>query len=454
MKAVDPAWYHKLYGVRKPRAVYYKTDFIDYALMLLLSAGVMGVLYGFRHGLTWLGIAVCVVELVAFAIRHGVELRVPLILRKPQDVLYMFLYKLQNLRPLYFAGLGLLLVENAVIALTPGLPHYVEWTRIGALGLFYLHFLWITVYRTVILVAHLRERKLVHEVLMQTPWKRVIHEDTNIVFEMVHAYCTGLVTHIVLIAPWYFVITHAHYSLLFLVAAAALDLVIHVRWMETTHNSWFYRDHWLGHNSELEFVWLHGTHHDAIPSGMIAVAGNGILEGCLRHSIGTPAPFYSPLAAFFVYMYEVKNDIDLHQYIPGVFPKFGKRMVQVTQHSTHHYGQLEPYGMAMKLDLPDVPDTFKNQFKWMTKEITNSIHLDEELNGFRWDNPTHRQTRSLYEKYQPTPKKKAAAPPSEAVAPPGDTNPAALSDGALPSDAMAGFGQLPAIVNHEPESVL
>jgi hypothetical protein len=33
-------------------------------------------------------------------------------------------------------------------------------------------------------------------------------------------------------------------------------------------------------------------------------------------------------------------------------------------------------------------------------ELSNSIKLDEELTGFRWDNPTYRKTLSLYDKYQ------------------------------------------------------
>jgi hypothetical protein len=33
-------------------------------------------------------------------------------------------------------------------------------------------------------------------------------------------------------------------------------------------------------------------------------------------------------------------------------------------------------------------------------EITNSIRLDEELTGFKWDNPIQQRTLSLYDKYQ------------------------------------------------------
>jgi len=300
---------------------------------------------------------------------------------------------------MYFIALGLLLLENLLIAATPALPHHVELMRKVALVLFYTHFLSITVFRTAIFIDHLAKKELVREVLMQTPWKRVINERTNITLEILHAYCTGLLTHIVLIAPWYLVITYASFSLIFLPVVCLINIIVHMRWVKAV-NSWFYRDHWVGHNSELEFVFLHGPHHDAIPSGMIAVAGNGFLEGFLRFTIGSPVAFYNPLISFMVYMFDVKTDIELHQYIPGLFPRLPRRVLEVGQHSTHHYGRLEPYSLGLKLDQPRLPEDYKKQFARVPAELMNSLELDEELNGFQWDNPTHQNTLSLWDKYQ------------------------------------------------------
>src|SRR5262249_28348925 len=137
------------------------------------------------------------------------------------------------------------------------------------------------VYRTVILIAHLAKRELVREVLMQTPWQRTIKAKTNMTLEILHAYGTGVLTHIVLLAPWYMVIKYSRFSVIFLPVVCLINVIVHLKWMQR-YNGWFYRDHWLGHNSELEFVYLHGTHHDAIPSGLIAVSENGFLEGFLR----------------------------------------------------------------------------------------------------------------------------------------------------------------------------
>ena len=379
MRKNNPDFFHKLYGVRQSRIRYSDRDFLDYVLMIALSALTVGLSYGIGHVMSIVGLALCAFTLVTFIARHGVEFRVPVILKRPQDVLYMFAYKLQNLKPMYFIALGLLLLENVLIAATPNLPHHVELMRTIAFYLFYAHFISITAYRTAIFVAHLAKKELVREVLMQTPWKRVVNEKTNITLEIAHAYCTGLLTHIILIAPWYLVISYSSFSVVFLPIMCLIDPIVHWRWF-LVYNAWFYRDHWSGHNSEFEFIYLHGTHHDAIPSGMIAVSGNGFIEGIMRYTLGAPTAFYNPVISFMINMVEVKIDIDRHQYIPGVFPRLSKKLLETFQHSTHHYGLLAPYSVGLKLD--------------------NSIKLDEELTGFKWDNPIQQLILSLYNKYQ------------------------------------------------------
>jgi hypothetical protein len=413
MQSGDAAEYHRLYGTHKPRIAYARKDFVDYALMTGASAAVIAASYGTARAIAMAGTALCAFALCAFAVRHGVELTVPLLARRPQDALYAAIHKLQNLRGMYLAGVAVLLLEQAAIRATPGLPHHVELMRTIALGLFYLHLASITLFRTVILADHLRKRALVREVLRQTPWKRVITPGTNITFEILHAYCTGLLAHVLLIAPWYVVLTHARFSLVFLPAVCAIDLAVHAAWLRA-YNGWFYRDHWLGHNSEFEFLYLHGAHHDAIPSALIAVADSGFLEGFVRFATASPVAFYEPVVAFLIYMFDVKSDIEMHQYIPGIYPRLSRRMLEVFQHSTHHYGRLEPYGLAMKVDQPGIPDGYRKRFARFPDSMKNSFRLDEELSGLRWDNTTHRRTLALWDRYQP---RRAAAPaPHDEVA--------------------------------------
>ncbi len=410
----DAEVFHRLYGLRKPRTCYYRRDFVDYGLMLVVTALVAGLAYGFRHGMALVTFVLCAFTLSAFIVRHGVELRVPLILRRPQDVLYMAAYKLRNLKPVWFIAVGLLLLENVLIAATPKLPHHVEWMRTGALWLFYVHFAGITLFRTAILADHLAKKELVREILMQTPWKRIINRKTKITLEIVHAYVTGLLAHIIYIAPLYLVIVHARFSLVFVPVVFLIDAAVEIRWSRTI-NRWFYRDHWLGHNSELEFLYLHGMHHDAIPSAMIAVGENGFLEGFLRNTLGSPTPFYNPLAAILFTSYSVWVDMTTHQYIPGVYPRLPTWFLQIAQHATHHFGQLAPYSFAMKTNQPDIAERVRSSgLHRLPDELNNSIRLDEELTGFQWDNPTYRKTLSLYERYNGR-KAVLAAEPSAAA---------------------------------------
>jgi hypothetical protein len=337
--------------------------------------------------------------LVAFPMRHGVALRAPLLLRRPQDLLYMVIYKVQNIAPMYLLGIAVFVLDNCVIWLTPGLPHHTGLMRAIALDLFYAHFILIASYRTVILVTHLHRRDIVRAVLMKTSWKSVIARQPNIPFQILHAYCTGMLTHIILIAPWYIVMTHCLYSVITLPVVFMLNVAIHARYMRSL-SAWFYRDHWLNHNSELEFLYLHGTHHDAIPSGLIGVSGNGHLEGFVRHTLGNPAPFYSPPAAFLLYTLEVIQDINNHQYIPAIFPKLPRRFHEVSQHSTHHFGRLEPYSIALKLNRPHDGTRQRRSWQFPPEELLNSIALDEQLNGFQWDNPQYRRFLELIDEFQ------------------------------------------------------
>jgi hypothetical protein len=400
MKKNDPAVFHKLYGIKKSRISYHGRDFLDYLLMLALCALVVGLSYGIDHVMSIVGFSLCAIMFATFIVRHGIEFRVPLILRRPQDVLFMFVYKLLNLKPVWFIALAVLLLENFLISATPNLPHHVELMRTIALWLFYAHFISITAFRTAILIDHLAKKELVREVLMQTAWKSAINAKTNITLEILHAYVTGLLAHIILIAPWYLVISYSSFSVIFLPVVFLINIIVEKKWMKVI-NYWFYRDHWLGHNSEFEFIFLHGMHHDAIPSALIAVGENGFLEGFMRHAIGSPIPFFNPIVSFLIYMFEVGNDVRTHQYIPGVFPRLSRQYMEIAQHSTHHFGKLAPYSFALNVDQPSVPESIKKSTtRRLGPELASSIKLDEELIGFQWDNSTYHNTLSLYDKYQ------------------------------------------------------
>jgi hypothetical protein len=399
VKELDAGHFHRLYGIKRTRMTYRKKDYADYTLMTLLCMGVIVVSYGTASVMTYLGITLCVMMNIAFLIRHGAAPGIPVLLRRPQDVLYMLVYKIQNMQPMFLAAIAVFALDNLLIALTPQWPHQTELMRTIALYLLFGHFIGVSIFRTVILFSHLRHTGTVRDVLVQSAFKSFITRRPNIPLHVLHAYFTGLLAHLVLIAPWYIVITHFQLSVLTTPVVLALNFVIHLRYMKG-YNDWFYRDHWLGHNSEFEFLYLHGTHHDAIPSGLIGVSGNGHLEGFLRHTLGNPMAFYNPVLAFALYTLEVVMDIKNHQYIPGVFPELNRQFHEVAQHSTHHWGGLEPYSIAIR---PEQSGSFVAQakgFKFPPDEIMNSIALDERLTGFKWDNPVYRKFLKIFDSYQ------------------------------------------------------
>jgi hypothetical protein len=399
MKPVDAKHFHKLYGVRKQRITYQDMDFLDYVIASLISASLIWFAYGPNHVLLMVGLALFAFMIATFPMRHGVQLRVPLVLVRPQEILYSLIHKIQNIKPPYFIALGVLLIENYIIFLTPDLPHEVELMHKIAVYLFWGHFIIITIYRTAILTAHLRKRQLVREILTQSIWRTSLERQPSVVLHILHAYFTGILTHIVYLVPWYLVITYFNFSILLLPATCLVAFLIQRKSVKQL-NHWFYRDHWLGHNSEFDFVYLHGSHHDAIPCGLIGVAGNGFLEGFFRGALAFPIPFYSPVMAAIFYTLDVKIDMDLHQYIPGIFPKLSREFYGVIQHSIHHYGRVEPYGFAINLDQPNISDNTRKQFRSLPDELKYSIKLDEELTGYEWDNARFRWFLDLVDKYQ------------------------------------------------------
>lgn len=401
MSTINVERFHRLYGTHKKRIKYQDKDFLDYLVMLGICALVMFVGYGTQHVLAWVGAALCLFMAVMFPIHHGAKFKVPVILRAPQDGVFLLIHKVQNIKAPYYIAIAMLLAENVLIYYTPTWPHYVDWMRRIAFGLFWLHLSIITVYRTAILIAHIRKRDLVQEVLAQSAWKGRVETKGQTLRSIFHGYLTGLLTHLVYLVPWYMVITYLNFSLVLMPVTILLAFAVQ-KVNVTTLNDWFYRDHWLSHNSEIDFVYMHGVHHDAIPSGMIAVAGNGPLEGLARSAIAFPIPFFNPLIATFFYTVDVKSDIDMHQYIPGIFPKLPKEFLGVIQHSLHHFGMLEPYGFAINLDQP-ISDDLKKMTKVLPDELKYSIRLDQELNGYQWDNPKFRWYMALVERYHDEP---------------------------------------------------
>jgi hypothetical protein len=394
--------FHRLHGPARRRIFYKKTDYADYLLMLALCAGVLWFSYAGAGWLQGAGLVLCGFMVFSFPARHGFALTRPMLPHSARDGAYLLFYKLQNMQPVFLVAVAVLALDQLFIALTPDWPHHSALMAKLALALFYLHLGGISLYRLVILASHLRHRERVRAVLSETSWRGALEQQPNVTLHLVHACATGLLTHLVLLAPWYLVITHVRYSVLSLLLISVVNVVVHIFHLRG-YSAWFYREHWLAHNAELDFVYLHGSHHDAIPCGLIGVSGNGFLEGFLRHTVGNPMSLYSPPLACLLHTLEVVQDIRMHQYIPGVFPSLGREFHEVSQHSTHHFGRLEPYGIGLRLVKPEGAPRKQGWLGFPPESLLNSISLDEELNGFQWDNPRYQRFMAIYDKYQPKP---------------------------------------------------
>ncbi|WP_455872351.1 hypothetical protein [Serratia proteamaculans] len=396
MNQAEAQRYHQLYGVKNKRVTYMKSDFLDYVFMICICALVLYYSYGFENVLTKVGLVLCAIMVFAFPLRHGIEFKVPLILRRPQDIIYMVVYRLTNIEPVILVAAGVILIENLLIYMTPQLPHHVDLVRDVAFYLIYIHFAIITIYRTVILVAHLVKKGLVREVLMETPWKRTVAKKPGVIFEIFYSYFTGLLSHLMMLIPWFLVVSYLNFSLIFLPIICIVNYLVFQRSTGAILR-WYYRDHWLGHNSELDFVYLHGAHHDAIPSALLAADESGYLEGVIRQALGRPIALFNPIMACVYYTKSVWGNVTGHQYIPGIYPKATVR----TQHAIHHYGKLEPYGLPFNLEtiMYILPEKEKAKFEKMTERQKDAYRLDEILTGFKWDNSKFRWYLQLVKKY-------------------------------------------------------
>ncbi|WP_075185103.1 hypothetical protein [Teredinibacter haidensis] len=398
MKKSEADRYHHLIGVQSRRMTFRDGDFLDYVIMICLCGIALVCIYGIDNLLTQIGLVACALMIINFPLRHGFKLKTPLIVKRPQDILYMVVYRLTNLEPIILIAAAILILENVAIYFTPQLPHKVELVRQVGFYLIYLNFAIITIYRTAILAAHLYKRNLAKEVLLETPWKRVVVKHPSMFLEIFHSYFTGILAHIMMLIPWFLVVSYFDFSIIFIPIICVANYVVFSKSLAGILR-WYYRDHWLAHNSELEFIYLHGAHHDAIPSALLAADESGFLEGIIRQMLGRPIAMFNPLMAFIFYTNSIWKNVTDHQYIPGIFPK--QKNPGRSQHAIHHHNRLEPYGLAYNLEIYKhiLPEKQREKIERMSDREQEAYRLDEILNGFEWNNAKYRWYLQLVKKY-------------------------------------------------------
>eukprot|EP00035_Acanthoeca_spectabilis_P011367 m.199895 g.199895 ORF g.199895 m.199895 type:complete len:395 (-) comp15325_c0_seq10:164-1348(-) len=312
-------WHHSVLTSTKVRMTYNSTDVADYAVMVTMTSLLGVCCFGFEHWMTELCFLCSAWLLVSFILRHGATFKMPRCAQDPHAFLRMLYYKIDNARtPLLVSAAGFV-VEQLVIVSTPMWEHNVPRFRETLLAIFTATFCIVTVIRSLVLAAHIYQQDQLFDFLESSPWKKVLGRSGWWMryVHLLHAFVTGIQCHILAVAPLYLLIYYGQHSMVLLPLRACFDVVIYGWWLRTHWNDWLYRDHWISHHDELEFVYLHGPHHDALPISLMAAHDTGMLEGFLRFSLGLPEAFAAPLLSVPLRGFQVLADMVFHQYVPG-----------------------------------------------------------------------------------------------------------------------------------------
>jgi hypothetical protein len=255
-------------------------------------------------------------------------------------------------------------------------------------------FLLLTLFRVVILVAHLLRASVVRDVLTSSPQRKSI-EVLSIHQHIVHAFVTGMVAHLSLVAPCalFFMLTEPT------ILREGLLVVGYTAWTGIARplrkrkllghpgviaNRLVYQNHNIAHQSRFYFTVFHGHHHDAIPSALIgSAAGTGFLENADR-AMTTLEPLKSLLIVQATWAWVIAFDMVVHQYIPGVFPFAKPTITGVSHHVTHHFGRALPLGIIFSgyVEPGDMNNGYKpdnSVTRWFLKQVEQREGIDPEL---------------------------------------------------------------------------
>ena len=255
-------------------------------------------------------------------------------------------------------------------------------------------FLAITAIRAAVLVTHLHRASLVQQFLERSPIRKS-YVGISIYQHIFHAFATGMVAHLSLVAPavlFYSLTEPSYLREALLIGGYAIWSVIGVQLrkrdlIEEEINlafRLFYENHVIAHHSRFFFTVFHGHHHDTIPSAMIGSAGGtGFLEN-LDRTLMWLDPLNSVLLMQYNWAQSIVIDMATHQYIPGVFPFTRTTTVGTAHHVTHHFGSLLPLGMIFRRYVE--PQDFVNGYKanntvtrWFLDEVERLEGLDPEV---------------------------------------------------------------------------
>lgn len=257
-------------------------------------------------------------------------------------------------------------------------------------------FLFITLFRVVILVAHLLRASVVREVMERSPQRKSIAV-LSIPNHILQAFVTGMLAHLCLVAPCVLFFMWTNPSNLretLLLTGYAVWTVIATPLRKrrilvgpgVLNNRLVYQNHQIAHESRFYFTVFHGHHHDALPSALIgSAAGTGFLENADR-GITWLDPLKSIVLVQFNWAYIIGFDMVVHQYIPGVFPFARATVMGGSHHVTHHFGSALPLGIIFRgyVEPGDMKAGYRPNntvTRWFVEEVQRRENVSPELVG-------------------------------------------------------------------------
>jgi hypothetical protein len=255
-------------------------------------------------------------------------------------------------------------------------------------------FLIITLFRLVILIAHLLRASVVREVLEDSAQKKMIAV-LPIHQHILHAFITGMLAHLSVVAPcvlFYMLTKPSNVREVLLVVGYAFWTGVArplkkrkiIESPPKINFNLVYRNHTIAHRSRFFFTVFHGHHHDAIPSALIGSAGGtGFFENVDRGL--TWLDFFNSVVIMqILWTYEIVFDMVVHQYIPGVFPFAKITVLGRAHHVTHHFGSALPLGLIFNgyVETRDYDNGYKSDNKvtrWFVDQVELREGLDPEL---------------------------------------------------------------------------
>ena len=374
--------------------------------------------------------------LIFFVLKHGIQFDWGSILLLFKETAYYPVFFIKELLPylglLYPVYVSFILAILIELLLSPTLQGTFWTAPFPYMLLFYIVFLAVNFYRSIILIAHFKKQVFVKNFLEASSWKSFIKK-MHISFHILHAYLTGMLCDLAIPIPalifWnltsptylreaaliiFFIILQYNYYRIenkkivfstvdlkpldnisvssshlqngyqkntFLNTLATL-LSASGNYKLDDKNSffeWYGINHTHCHYSRFYFTVFHGHHHDAIPSSLIASSGIGLLEGVHR---GLSRFFFFQSATILLLLKVMPTsliDMTLHQYIPGVFP-YSKLAIKIQDHhGVHHFFSILPLHIGIQNNIDIGYKVANPKAIWFAESVVKYEKIDPAL---------------------------------------------------------------------------